>query len=305
MSAASFSWLILRKWNCDADVTTPAVTSTRKGSDERMHIVVCVKQVPDPDAVNSAASTGDLQVDQGSRQLQLQGIPEIINSYDEQAIELALRLKDRGEVQRVTVVSVNADANSEHLRRSLAMGADDAVLVQDPAYAERDGCGVAAVLARAIAALQPVGAILCGRQASDDDQGVVGPALAGILGVPIVTIVRDLEVVGGHRLRISRVLPDGEELLEAAPPAVLTVSNEAGTPRFPTLKGIISARGKEIRVLGVADLLRGQDEVSPQVCREAVSVPNAQGQCQFIDGETVEEKADNLLAALTGSGLLP
>jgi electron transfer flavoprotein beta subunit len=204
-----------------------------------MRIVVCVKEVLDPDAVNSFAVAGRLTIGDDGKSLAQSAIPRLMNGFDEQALEAALRLRDGGASGTISVVSIGADPSSI-LRHAAALGADEITHVAaDPAAL--DGHATAALLAAWIRATGAADLVLCGRQASDDDQGVV-PALIGErLGMPVVTIARAVTLESGA-VRVTRVTPDGDEVVLAPLPAVVTVSNEIGTPRYPTAARKLKAR---------------------------------------------------------------
>ena len=272
-----------------------------------MRIVVCAKQVLDPDGVNAYAIWGRLNVDEDTRWLKRNGIPLLMNGFDEQAIEAALRLRDQDIEGPVTVVTMGDDEALPMFRHALAMGADAGVLLRDPGFHGGDGLGTAYVLARAIAKLGGADLVLCGRQASDDDQGIVGPALAQLLGMPAVTLAREVSSIGDQGLRVTRVLPEGDEVVEVELPALVTVSNELGDPRYPTARGMMDARRKEVQVWSAQEL-----EVDPtrvgatgaRVRRVDLSVPEVQGQCQMVSGDTPAQTAALLAKRLHQDGLI-
>ena len=265
-----------------------------------MRIVVCVKEVLDPDAVNSYALAGRLQIGEDGRSLTQTTIPRLMNGFDEQALEAALRLKDADAGHTIAVVSVGPDPTAL-LRHAAALGADEiAAIHADPAAL--DSHAAAALLA---AWIRSSGAdlVLCGRQASDDDQGVV-PALVGeALGIPVVTIARAVELSGGA-VRVVRVTPDGDEVVEAPCPAVVTVSNELGEPRYPTAARKLQARRMKPAVVAPADLGLAAADLAPRLTLLRQFVPTVQGHCEFISG-TPAEQAERLIARLREDRVLP
>lgn len=272
-----------------------------------MKVIVCAKPVLDPDAVNGYALWGRLQVDQQARWLKTQGIPLLLNAFDEQALELALRLRDMGADLTVTVLVAAGDEATPLLRMLFAMGADGVVLLRNATDPAGDPLVVAHFLAAAIGKLGGADLVLCGRQASDDDQGVVGPALAELLDMPSITVARDIQLAPTGVLRVTRVLPDGEEVVEAALPALVTVSNEVGPPRFPSARGMLEARRKQPTVLTLPELTGGPAAAGMTpggLRRTAVEVAQRQGHCEFIDGATVQEKALALARRLRNDGLI-
>lgn len=272
-----------------------------------VRIVICAKQVLDPDAVNNYAQWGRLKIDPEKKQIARDGIPLLMNAYDEQAIEAALRLRDDGADCHITVVTVGGDSCRDMMKHAFAMGADEGTILNDPAFEGADGLGIAYILAQAIKKLGGADLILCGRQASDDDQGVVGMALAERLGFPSVSIARDVRLIDDKHARVVRVLPDGEEVTEVELPALVTISNELGTPRYPTMKGMMEARRKQATMWTAADIEADPaylETAGAHVRRADLFVPEVQGQCQFIEGANAEELATRLVEVLRQAQLI-
>lgn len=265
-------------------------------------IVVCAKQVLDPDAVNNYALVGGLHIGEDGKSLTQSTIPRLMNAYDEQAIEAALRLRDGGADVNLAVVSLGLDVD-DILKHAAALGADEVVRI-DVDSAAIDHHAVAALLAAWIDHSGGVDLVLCGRQASDDDQGVV-PALIGeALGMPVVTIARTVELGDGATLRVVRVTPDGDELVEAALPAVATVSNELGEPRYPTMQAKMKARRRAPTVVSPAELGVSDDALTPRVVLSRQFVPEVSGECEFIEVTSAAETADRLVERLRQDGVL-
>jgi electron transfer flavoprotein beta subunit len=261
-----------------------------------LRIVICAKEVLDPDAVNSYAVAGRLTIGEDGKTLAQAAIPRLMNAYDEQAIESALRLRDGGVDATITVVSVGGD-QANLLRHAAAMGADEIAAIPVDTSAI-DYHAVAQLLAAYIRASGGADLVLCGRQASDDDQGVV-PALIGeLLAMPVITIARALELADGPVVRVTRVTPDGDEIVEAACPAVVTISNELGLPRYPTAAGTIAARRMPQTVVAVDDLAVPAEALQPRVKLIRQFVPTIQGNCEFISGDTPAEVANRLIDRL-------
>ncbi|HJO24641.1 MAG: electron transfer flavoprotein subunit beta/FixA family protein [Myxococcota bacterium] len=267
-----------------------------------MRIVVCIKEVLDPDAVNNYALAGRLEIGDDGKTLTQTTIPQLMNGFDEQAIEASLRLRDAGADCTICVVSVGADPGVP-LRHAAALGADEVAALTPPVPAP-DSHTVASLLAGYIQSLGGADLVLCGRQASDDDQGVV-PALIGeMLGMPVVAIARSVELGDTATLRITRVTPDGDEVVEAAAPAVVTISNELGDPRYPTAAAKLKARRVKPSVFTHEDLSLESNALTPRVVLTRQFVPTVQGNCEFIAGDTPAELADRLMARLREDKLL-
>ncbi|GBD29881.1 Electron transfer flavoprotein subunit beta [bacterium HR32] len=221
-----------------------------------MDVVVCVKQVPDTEQ--------PIRVRPDGSGIDDQGLNWILNYYDEHAVEEALRVREK-HGGTVTVVCVGPPRAAEAVRTALAMGADEAVHVADPALEGADHLAVARVLARVIGQLR-YDLVLCGRLATDDNASVVGAALAEYLGLPQATAISKLQI-GDSLATVEREVEGGVELVKVPLPALFTVERTINEPRYPTLPGIMKAKRKEIRTLGLADLGLEPGEVGAQASR--------------------------------------
>jgi len=246
-----------------------------------MRIVVCVKEVLDPNAVNNLALAGKLRIGSDGRTLDVAGVPRLINGYDEQAMELALRIRDAGTACTIAAVSIGRDLQPM-LRHCAALGADEIVAI-DAAGLELDSEAVAKVLAAWIKGSGGADLVLCGRQASDDDQGVVPVLLAEKLAMPAVLYARAVET-SGTALRVTRVTSDGDEVVQGAMPALVTVSNEVGVPRFPTAKAKMAARKMAPVAVDLGSLGLTATDLEPSVALVQQQLPVVAGNCQFLQG---------------------
>ena len=263
-----------------------------------MHIVICAKQVIDPDGVNSYALWGQLEVDESGRSFSTE-LPLIINAYDDQAIEAAMRLRDDGHDVTITDISAGGEDVNQLLRHCKAMGCDEIVRVDDP-DGPPDAFRTARLLAAAIQELGDVDLVICGRQSSDYDQGTTPAALAELLGYAYVTVGFDVRVED-DRLRIKRATPLGEEQVLASMPTVVTVSNELGIPRYPTGRGMIAARRHPATVRTPEDL---GVEAGPGAELLEISIHEVAGECEFIEGDDPAAQAAELLSKLETEGVL-
>ena len=200
-----------------------------------MKVLVCLKQVPD--------STVRVKVAPDAKGIVTDGITWAISPYDEYAIELALERKDADATTVVSVVTVGSARTRDALRQALAMGCDDATLVTAPD--DLPGLDVAKALAAVVKEMKP-DIVLCGKQASDDDQGLVGPALAEALGWPHVGMLTKVEVGPAGEVGLWREVEGGHEVWKATPPVVGLVHKSEKEPRYPSLPGIMKAKKKEI-----------------------------------------------------------
>ena len=208
-----------------------------------MRIVACIKQVPE---------TTEVRVDPKTNALIREGVKSVINPFDENAVEAALQLREAhgGEV---IVISMGPPQAEEALRHALAMGADQAILLTDPAFRGGDTLATSYTLAAAVRKLGEVDLIICGKQAIDGDTGQVGPGLAERLGLPQVTFAIGLEI-SDHRLRARRVLDDFFEIVEVRLPAVVTVVKQINEPRYPSMRNVLKAKRAEVAKWSVAEL---------------------------------------------------
>lgn len=265
-----------------------------------MKIVVCVKEVLDPDAVNNYAVAGRLEIGADGKSLTQSAIPRLMNGYDEQAIEAALRLRDAGLEFTLAVVSVGQDP-SKLLKHAAALGADELVSIPVDS-AQLDSHGTAILLAQQIQALGGADLVLCGRQASDYDQGVVPALIAEKLSMPIVTVARAVEVEGDV-VSVTRVTPDGDQVVQVGCPALVTISNELGDPRYPTAAAKVKARRVKPQQVTPADLNLSDADLEPRVALTRQFVPEVQGNCEFLEGAP-GEVAQQLIERLKSDQVL-
>ena len=212
-----------------------------------MKIVVAVKQVPDT-ATQVKISGAD------PKAIDTAGITWIVSPYDEFAVEEALRIKEKRGQGEVVAVSLGPDRVKEALRSALAMGCDRAIHVNDPGRAGADSLLTAQALAAVFMKQQPA-VVICRRHAIDDDMGAVAAQIAEILGWPAASWIMEEAVdAEGKTIRIGRQVEGGLEVFEMPLPAVVSAQKGINEPRYPTLKGIMGAKKKEIKEVKAADL---------------------------------------------------
>jgi len=252
-----------------------------------VNVIVCVKQVPDTEAPIRIRPDGG-GIDES-------GLNLVMNYYDEHATEAGLRLREQlGGT--VTLVSAGPERAKEALRTGLAMGADEAVLIADPALDGADHLGIARVLAAVISTL-PHDVVLCGKLSTDDNAGIVGPALAEYLGLPQATAVAHLEVdAAGTGAVVHREVEGGVEVLEVPFPAVLTVERSLNEPRYPSLPGIMKAKRKEIKTLTLEAVGLSGSDVGAAAARTVLTALAAPP--KRTAGRVVEGDADQAVAAI-------
>ena len=252
-----------------------------------MHIVVLVKPVPDP------ASGGERLGPDG--RLDRAATPSVVNGNDEYALEAALKLTaGASEGSEITLVSMAPASAPETLRKALAMGATRGIHVTDPALAGSCAVSTARVLA---AALKPLtfDLVLAGVDTSDGIGGTVPAAVAAHLGLPFLSWAALIEPdEGGRTVRVRRISPTGYDVLEAPMPAVISCTQALGEPRYPSLKGIMAARSKEIATQSLGDLDIEASSVGGAVATTKVldsRTPPPRGATEVVRGAPTEGAA--------------
>ena len=264
-----------------------------------LNIVVLAKQVIDPEMPMSA-----FRVDRENRQVVTpSNIPPVVNGFDENAVEAALQIKD-AQGATITVMSMGKSFSMDVMKKPLSMGADELVLLQDEAFESViDSFSTAHVLAAAIKRLGQFDLIICGRQSSDWDNAQVPLGVAEILDVSCVTIGKKVEV-GDGKVIVERIVSGGYEVIEAPLPALVTVSNELGQPRYPTLRGIMAATRKKPTIWSVQDLDIDPSHMKPRLSLVDLFVPVTEKSCEFIEGDNDEEAGRNLALKLRETKLI-
>ncbi len=209
-----------------------------------MNIAVCLKQVP---------GTTRVEINPQTNTLIRQGIKNVINPFDSYALEEGVRLREKLG-GKVTAVSMGPPQAAEMLREAISLGADEAVLLSDGAFAGADTWATAYTLAAAIKKLGRVELIICGRQSTDGDTAQVGPEMAEILGFPFLAYVGQIEQINVNHITVKRLTDEGHEIIESPLPALITVTKEINIPRLPSLRGLMKAKNAAIPTWTCADL---------------------------------------------------
>lgn len=249
-----------------------------------MDVVVCLKQVVDPEL-----PARDFAIDPATRRQARDGRTLVISTYDENALEVALQLKERTG-GTITVVAVGPQAAlGEAVRKALAMGADEALVVDEPRAPGWLGAQVAPVLAAAIRRIGRADLVLVGCESADWVERVVAPLLAEALGASCVTFASRVEPADGGVL-VRRMADDGVHHVAARLPAVVSVtSDEANKPRLPKVKDIVAAKRKPLTVVAAADLEADTAWRLPAPEVREVAVPQRTGTCEMLGGEPAEQ----------------
>jgi len=260
-----------------------------------MNIIVCVKRVPE-------TTEADIVIEKSGRDIDKSGLVFDLNEWDRYAVEEAILLKEK-QGGNVTVLTVGEEKSYESLQKCLAMGADDAIRLTDPAFNGSDGYATAKVLAEAIRKMD-YDLILTGTQAEDDGYGQVGVVMAGLLGIPHAALVNHIEVQD-KKVKVHRELEGGlEEVFEILLPAVLTIQTGINEPRYVSLLGIRKATKKEIKVLGALDLNLKAEEVGlsgSDIRLEKIFLPSAGEGAEILEGKP-EEIAHKVFDILKDKG---
>lgn len=261
-------------------------------------IVVCIKAVPDPKKAES------IKIDPVTKAIPRSEIPLVINPLDQNALEAALQLREQEEAH-ITVVSMGPPPAGNIIKECLALGADQGILLSDPAFAGADAFATAFTLAKAIERLGSIDVVFCGMASSDGATEWVGPELATFLGASIVTMVRKLVETTGDTWQVQADIENGYRVVQVILPAVFTVTRDVNTPRKLSFSGIIHARKKEITIWGLNDLCLTEDQVgvkgSPTIVAKMDRVENRR-ELEWIEGD-LEEKAERFIQILKNAGV--
>lgn len=263
------------------------------------NIVVCVKAVPDPkEACN-------IKIDPVTKTLMRCDVPLVINPLDKNAMEAALQLKEQRGAE-ITVISMGPPEAAPIVKECLALGADQGILLSDPAFAGADAYATAYTLARSIERVGTYDLVLCGMASSDGSTEWVGPEIGVFLGLPVVTMVKEIVDIDTDGWSVKSSFDTGYRLVRVKLPAVLTVTRELNTPRTLSFSGIIKARKKEISQWRLKDLGVSEDNVglkgSPTIV-SGITGRESKREVQVIGG-TLEEKADFLVQKLAEEGII-
>ncbi|MFH1045369.1 MAG: electron transfer flavoprotein subunit beta/FixA family protein [Candidatus Omnitrophota bacterium] len=255
-----------------------------------MHIVVCIKQVPE---------TTNIRINPETNTLIREGVASIINPFDMYALEEALRIKEKLG-GKVSVISMGPPQAESALREALSLGCDEAVLISDRAFAGSDTWATSYTLAMAIRKLGAYDLIICGKQAIDGDTAQVGPGIAVQLNIPQVAFVKKIEQIDQKAAIVERMVEEGYERIEIPLPCLFTVVKEINEPRLPSLKGKMRAKSAIITTWTGKDLNADPERIglkgSPtQVVKIFTPTPRQGG--QILQGETsaVVDKLAHLL----------
>jgi electron transfer flavoprotein beta subunit len=265
-----------------------------------VHAIVCIKQVPD---------TTEVKIDPDRGTLIREGVPSIINPFDTYAIEEALRTKEKFG-GKVTVITMGPAQASSALKEAIAMGADEAILLNDREFAGADTWATAYTLSKAIKKIGEFDLIFCGRQAIDGDTGQTGPGVATQLQINQLTYVCRIASLdfGQKTVEVERLVEEGRELVRSTLPCLITVVKDINQPRYPTILGIRRSQKAQIQVWTSKDLevepeLIGLNGSPTRVVKISTPPPRA-GKCELIAGESAEQQAELLAEKLLAEKII-
>jgi electron transfer flavoprotein beta subunit len=269
-----------------------------------LHAVVCIKQVPDTEA--------PVKLDTQQGKVLVEDMPQMLNAFDEYAIEEALLLREQFG-GKVTAVSLGTEEATEALKKALAMGVDEAILLSDPRFEGADAWATAYTLAQAVRKIGDVDVVLFGKQSTDQTAGAVGPAVARHLGLPALTFVFKIRQADfdGRKITVERLLEGRREVMEGPLPAVVAVVKDINQPRYPTLLGIRRASKREVPTWTADDLVAAGGDAggfgqagSPNRIEGVAYPPARAGEVELIAGQTPEQQAATLADRILGLKVL-
>ena len=263
-----------------------------------MHVIVCVKQVPD---------TTNVRINPETNTLMREGVESIMNPYDEYALEEALKLKDKHGA-RVSIITMGPPQADVVLREAIARGADDGVLLTDRAFAGADTLATSYAIAQAILKINPKpDLVFFGKQAIDGDTAQVGPGVSEFLNCSLVTYVQALEV-NGDTFTVETHMDEGTDVIEGKLPAVMTVVKEASTPRFSSLSGWMGAKKADLPKWGAADVKAEKAMIgldgSPTKVVKIFAPPVKSGGVRMDGREAPEAAVAAIVKALEDKGVV-
>jgi len=251
-----------------------------------LNIIVCIKQVPDTAEVRINPETGIVI---------REGVPSIINPFDMHAIEAGLQIKEKVG-GKVTILTMGPPQAENALRDAISMGADDAVLLTDRAFAGSDTWATSYILSSAISKIN-ADIIICGKQTIDGDTAQVGPEVAEFLNIPHISYIRRVEDITESSIKVQRLMDEGYDLVESTLPVLLTVVKELNEPRLPSLRGKMAAKKAQIKKWGLSDIQVDENKLglkgSPTQFKN-IFAPEAKKDRMMIKGKP-EEQVDALI----------
>ena len=258
---------------------------------KKLNIIVCIKQVPDPEGPASS-----FEIDSEARKVIPVGIPPVINPYDENALEAAVRIKEHCG-KRLTAISMVEKPAMAVLKKALTVGADELIVLQDGHFNDLDSYSTAYVLSNAIKKIGEYDLILTGRQAADWGFGQVGSIIAEILRIPSISMAKSVNIED-NKVIVEKLKKRGYEVVRSAMPVLITASSEIGDLRLPSIQAIKEAKKKPVTVWNSSDLDIDFNRLNKTRILKLVAPPSRARDCFFMEGESPEERAEALAVRL-------
>ncbi len=262
-----------------------------------MRIIVCIKQVPDPE---------EAKMDETKGTVVREGVSLIINPFDLYAVEEALRIKEKTGGEVITI-SMGPPQTIDALKETIAMGVDSAYLISDRAFAGADTLATSYALSQAIKKIGGYNLIICGKQAIDGDTAQTGPGVAAHLNLPQITFVRKIEEIREDYIRTERLTEEGYQVIESPLPALLTVVKEINEPRLPTLKGKLRAKKTEIPVFTPDDIEADRGKIgldgSPTQVLE-IFTPKIEKEVKVFTAEEIDKFFADISGTMKKKGVI-
>jgi len=266
-----------------------------------MDMIVCIKQVLDPEAPPSI-----FKIDSAANKIvEPPSVSFVVDPYAEFALEAALQIKD-AHGGKVTAIAMGTNLLRDVVRKPLSLGADEVILLEDEAFEGGDSWSTAYALAKAIEKIGCYDLIFCGRESADWNAGQVGSAIAEILSIPSVTLAQKIDVTDNN-LIVKKRTDYGYEVVEVSMPTLITVSHEIGEPRYQTIKGIMAAKRREFIIWKPADIGVEPSQIGAggrHTKMLKLFQPVREGRCEIIEGASPEEGGVNLALRLREAKIL-
>ncbi len=258
---------------------------------KELNIIVCIKQVPDPEGPSSA-----FEIDSETKKVNPVGISPVINPFDQNALEAALRIRDNYGGNIIAISMLEGPATPV-LKKALSVGANKLILLQDEHFKGLNCSSTAYVLSAAIRKFEPYDLILVGRQAADWDFGQVGPIMAEILQVPSISLATKLEIEDRKAI-VKKLRRNGYEIVKAPMPTLISVSSEIGDLRLPSLKEIKEAYKKPWTIWDISSLEIDSQRLETRKICTLLPPPSRKRECFIVDGDSPQEKGEKLALQL-------
>jgi electron transfer flavoprotein beta subunit len=262
-----------------------------------LKIIVCIKQVPDPEHA---------KMDEKSGTVVREGVELMVNPFDLYAVEEGLRLKEKmgGEVIAISMGPPQAETA---LREVIGMGVDHGILLTSRDFAGADTWATSYTLSKACKKIKDYDLIICGKQAIDGDTAQVGPGVAAQLGIPQITFVRKVDEINEKNIKAERLVEGGYEVISSPLPLLITVVKEINEPRLPTLKGRLNAKKAEIAHWGPEEIEAEKDKIgisgSPTKVDE-IFTPDLSKDGKIFNIDQIDEAAEEIVKKQKEMGLI-